>query len=113
MKKLLTLLACGMLVSSSAFAALPPLWQGAAEIKAILEDQQLSNVIPSGDVLRKIVKIQDGYLIITNKRKAFVKVHYEASAQPGPAQFKIEFGKVKLKHHLDGEHGQDQDQSQD
>ena len=99
MKKLLTLFLLGAMVSGNAFAALPPLWQGVNEIKAILEDQQLSNVIPSGDVILKIIKIRDGYLVVTNKRKAFVKVNYEQNQQPGPVKFKIEFGKVKEKHH--------------
>lgn len=99
MKKMLTAFVLGVMVSSHAFAVLPPLWQGVNEIKAILEDQQLSNAIPSGDVLLKIIKIHDGYMIITNKRKVFIKVNYEQNQQPGPAKFKIEFGQVKERHH--------------
>lgn len=99
MKKLLTLSVLGVMVSSNAFAVLPPLWQGVNEIKAILEDQHLSNALPSGDVILKIIKIHDGYMIITNKRKAFIKVNYEPNQQPGPAKFKIEFGKVIERHH--------------
>jgi hypothetical protein len=99
MKVFIGLLLAGMAFAGSSNAALPPLWQGTAEIKAILEDQQLSNVLPSGDVLVKIVKIPKGYLLITNKRKVFVHVKYEESQMPGPAKFKVEFGEVKLKKH--------------
>lgn len=99
MKKLLGLMFAGVLMTSGLEAALPPLWQGTAEVKAILDDQQLSKVIPDGDVLIKIVKIHDGYLLITNKRKVKVKVNYEKNQMPGPAKFQIEFGHVKDYKH--------------
>lgn len=97
MKTFLGITLASILLAGSANAALPPLWQGVNEVKAILEDQQLSNALPSGDVLIKIVKKPDGYLLITNKRKVLVKIIPQESAMPGPTKFKLEFGEVKVK----------------
>lgn len=88
MKKILFALA---LATTHAHAVLPPLWQGVAELKAILDDKSLGDAIPSGDVILKINKDSDGYTIVTNKREVHVKVDYQPQDHPGPAKFNIRF----------------------
>lgn len=73
------------------FAALPPLFEDIAEIKAILEDQQLGQLLESGDSIMEIKKVEKGFLIKTNHHKLFAHVIYRPSRMPGPAQFEIEF----------------------
>lgn len=80
------------------FAALPPLFEDIAEIKAILDEKRLSQLLESGESIKEIQKIEKGYVIKTNQHKVFVKVIYKPNVMPGPAQFDIEFA---TPQHLD------------
>lgn len=73
------------------FSALPPLYEDIAEIKAILEDQRLGQLLESGESIKEIKKSDQGYIIKTNHHKLYVKVIYKPNKMPGPAQFEIEF----------------------
>lgn len=76
-------------------AALPPLYQGLAELKAILNDPQLSKELQSGEVIESLEKTETGYEIHTNKSQLQVEVHYKPQKQPGPVQFDLEFHKAE------------------
>ena len=94
MKKLaFTILAS--LALTQAEALLPPLYQGSTEIKAILGDEQLGQKLGAGDVITKIEKTDQGYVITTNKHRLPVYVNYEPAKMPGPAQYKIHFGEAE------------------
>lgn len=72
--------------------ALPPLYQTSSEIKAILEDKQLGQKLESGEVITKIKKNEQGYVITTNQHRLQIYVSYEPPQRPGPAHFKLSFG---------------------
>lgn len=91
MKKFIFAAAASLAVMQ-AEALLPPLYQGSAEIKAIMEDEQLGQKLGSGDVIVKIEKNDPGYEITTNKHRLQVFVEYERAPQPGPAHYKLRFG---------------------
>jgi hypothetical protein len=83
-----------LLFIQSSFAALPPLWEGVKEIKAILENPQLGVSLQSGEEILKIKRIENGWLIITNKNRLPIKVVPQPQTIPGPQKFELEFGKV-------------------
>ena len=78
-------------LQSTIFSALPPLFEDIAEIKAILSDERLGQLLESGESIQQINKIKKGYSIITNKHKLIAKVIYKPIDRPGPEQFDIEF----------------------
>lgn len=92
MKKLILLLAFFSVIHVEAL--LPPLYQSAAEIKSIMEDKQLGQKLTSGDLITKIERNDQGYLISTNKHTLQVYVQYGPAEQPGPAQYMIRFGEA-------------------
>lgn len=73
-------------------AALPPLYQTAAEIKSMMADEQLGQKLQSGEAIMTIQKTDAGYEIVTNQHRLQVEVNYEPAKQPGPAKFKLQFG---------------------
>lgn len=72
------------------FAALPPLAQETKEIKAILDDARLNGAVQS-QLIQRIEKVEDGYLISTDSKQVFIQVHYLPQAMPGPAKFELQF----------------------
>ena len=79
-------------LSSSVFAALPPLEQSSREMQAILTDRQLRQVVGSGESIEEIGKIEGGYLLTTSQHTVFVEVRYQKSeGKIGPAQFELVF----------------------
>lgn len=81
-----------LLFAQSAFAALPPLWQGVREIEAILKDHQLKEHFSSADQIQEIVKGEDNtYTIRSNNRECIVHVIYQPMMHPGPAKFTLNF----------------------
>lgn len=70
---------------------LPPLYEGIRELKEILNDQRLTTLLQSGDVIEEIKKTDVGYLIITNKQQLAVDVAYQPVSHPGPSQYKLIF----------------------
>lgn len=81
-------------LQATIFSALPPLFEDIAEIKAILEDQKLGQMLESAESIKLIKKIDGGYLIFTNKHKLIVNINFTPISQPGPAQFEITFKKA-------------------
>lgn len=91
MKKILASFLFFIAVQAQSFAALPPLWQGVQELKVILADKRLGDYLDAGDVITSIKKTEEGWVIITNKKRVTVNLTYEKSSKPGPVQFRISF----------------------
>lgn len=95
MKNALYFLIALLATTQTAFAALPPLTQSAAEIKAIVADPQLFQTLSQAALIQGIQRTEGGYLIQTSKGEVMVYVHYKPLKQPGPAQFELEFQVVQ------------------
>ncbi len=91
MKKIIFTLALFMFAGNISYAALPPLYQGIREIKAIIEHQEFSENLGSHEVVMDIVRIEQGYLIITNYSHMIVEVVYLPQEMSGPGQFELIF----------------------
>ncbi len=78
-----------MALSAPLPALLPPLYQSTAEIKAILSDEKLSDVLQSGDLILDIKRTDNGYLIVTNQREVEAQIVYKKNHAVGPAKFDI------------------------
>lgn len=89
MKKILLILVAMQL---QVFALLPPFYEGAKEIDAILSDPALSPL--SGEQILRISKTENGYEIETTNHIVFVIVEMIASESIGPAQFKLSFSEL-------------------
>jgi hypothetical protein len=76
-----------------AFGALPPIWQGVAEIKAILNDPQLATVLDSGEILESIERSGQGWMITTSQSEVRVEVIAQKMTMPGPELFRLNFVK--------------------
>lgn len=80
-------------ISSSsllAVAQLPPLYQDLKELRSILVSDNLGQLLPAGDTIQDIRKVEDGYLIVTNNHRLMAKVIYK-DGKIGPVPFTIEF----------------------
>lgn len=88
MKKL-----CFILLASSGFALLPPLAQSTREIQAVLVDARLHETLGSGEVIKEIIRNEQGYLIVSYNYSLQVDIHYIRGDQNGigPAKFRLEF----------------------
>ena len=93
MKKLFLIVGAWGCLSSSLFAVLPPLYQGLNELKAIIEDRQIGELLQSGEVITDIHKTAEGYVIVTNHHHLVVQVVIDPSVRPGPALFHLVFQK--------------------
>lgn len=91
MKFLLSACLALLTVSGSAYALLPPLYQTAGEIQAIVSDSQLGSKLQAGEPIIDIRKNSKGYEIITNKHRVQVTFEYKKTARPGPAQYILHF----------------------
>ena len=80
-----------ILLSAPMFGALPPFAEAKREIEAIFQNETLSEFIPYGDVFEELLKIDEGYLIVTNKRQVKVVLHYTPNERIGPPKFTMEF----------------------
>lgn len=74
-------------------AALPPLWEDIAELKAILNDEHLSSNLSahlqSGEVILAIKKIDQGWMIVTNHHQLPIRIVPKPQEMPGPMQFDV------------------------
>lgn len=91
MKNILFLFILCLIPLNSLNSALPPLYQGMKEIKAIFDEPDLLKHLNSGDMIMEIKKTENGYLIVTNKKQVPVDIVYESSNVPGPVRFHIRF----------------------
>lgn len=95
MKKIaFTVLVCCMFFGSLS-AALPPLFQDLSELHAVLNDKLLGQRLSSGEPIKSIIHVENGYWIITNKSKLLAEIVYEPSTKPGPAKFTVKFNEVE------------------
>lgn len=93
--KLSLLVAVVMGITASGSAALPPLHQSIKELKAILDDPELSKELTSGEVIEAIERTESGYEVYTNRSSLQVDVHYQSQATPGPIPFDLQFHKAE------------------
>ena len=83
----------GMAACTQLSALLPPVWQNVAELKAILQDQQLNQFLDSAELIQKIEKTETGWAIVTNRSTTYADITPEKQAMPGPEKFSIHFRK--------------------
>lgn len=91
MKSFYSLLVAGTLVTHSAEGALPPLYQSAKEIQAILGSPELSKRLSSGELIQKIERTNNGFIIETNHHQLEIEVVYQKTNLIGPQSFKLVF----------------------
>lgn len=83
--------------ANSAFAALPPFYQTAKEIKAILESSEVADKLGSGRAISSIVREGSNYLVTAGDCALDVQIVYVSPPKPGfvgPAQFELHVGQV-------------------
>lgn len=92
MKAYVWIFLVAMTLTSTAQAALPPLYQSTSEIRSILIDEQLGQKLQSGELITDIKRNEQGYEIITNQHRLQISVCYLQDNRPGPAKFSLHFG---------------------
>lgn len=70
---------------------LSPLNQSAVEIKAIVEDKQLSDMFGESEQIEAIRKTPHGYVVIGLKHRVRVIVEYKRQDMPGAKPFNLLF----------------------
>lgn len=80
-----------MLFAKCSFALISPYHQEAIEIKTILNSTEFHQLVHSNEIIQKIEKIDDGYLIQTTSSLIRVEVTYQQNTTPGPAQFTLSY----------------------
>jgi len=97
MKKLLLLLT--LMYTGTSLALLPPYYQSAKEITAMLNDPKIAEKITSGRLIRSIEKTKSGYKIVAGTCTLQVTVKYLPQPQGfvGPAIFEFEAGELVCK----------------
>lgn len=95
MKKLLLTLAI-LVLSGSAFAALPPFFQSATEIKAVLENQDVIARLESSGMIDSIVRAENSYVVKAGLCMLSVEVYYQepTPGYNGPAIFELHAGEA-------------------
>lgn len=83
------LLALGL--TSSSFAALPPVYQSIREYNALLNSPELASHLTSGETISKIERHTDHFEVRTPQHKMDVLVVYEEQQSIGPVEFHLEF----------------------
>jgi hypothetical protein len=91
MKKILVSFSLFIALQGPIFAALPPLWQGVQELKVILADKRLGDYLDAGDAITSVKKVDEGWIIITTKKRVTVRLTYDNTSKAGPVQFRISF----------------------
>ena len=94
MKKIIFLIVF-IMIANVGFCVLAPVHQSSKEIKTILNDQKLYKNLTPYDVIQNIVKIKNGYLIITNLHmiQVDVIVKMDEKGFAGPKQFDLKFNR--------------------
>lgn len=88
---LLSSLAAAMFTFTSLAGILSPLSQSAVEIKAVLEDKQLSDMFGESEQIEAIRKTPHGYVVIGLKHRVRVIVEYKRQDMPGAKPFNLLF----------------------
>lgn len=85
------------LISAMGEAALPPLAQSLAELKELVNHDNLPHLLSMAEPILSIERNDKGYLIKTDRNALQVNIHYLES-HIGPAKFEFEFKKpISLK----------------
>lgn len=92
----LVLLTLFLFYSASSIALLPPYYESAKEIIAILSDARVAEKITSGRVINSITKTESGYMISAGTCTLQIKIKYLPlpNGMVGPAVFEIEPGEL-------------------
>jgi hypothetical protein len=91
---------CAALVSTTpAFALLSPLWQSAAEMKAILSSNEVGDALKSQDPIVSVTRTgDDAYEVSNGKCTVPVTVVGDATApNVGPRKFSLQVGTAKCQ----------------
>jgi hypothetical protein len=90
------LFASALFYSATTIALLPPYYQTAKEITAILNDPRVAEKITSGRVINSILKTESGYTINAGNCTLKIKVNYlpPPKGMVGAAVFEIEVGEL-------------------
>ncbi|MBI3544532.1 MAG: hypothetical protein HY075_14770 [Deltaproteobacteria bacterium] len=77
-------------LAAPAWAALPPYWQSAREIEAILKNEAVQQALQSVSPIRELARTEQGYkLTLQDGCYALVRVGYLKNPMPGPAKFEL------------------------
>ena len=95
----MALFAATSFCSTTAIALLPPYYQTAKEIIAILNDSEIAEKITSGRIIHSIIKTKSGYTLNTGNCTLKVKVNYLPLSQHlvGAAVFEIKAGDLNCQ----------------
>jgi hypothetical protein len=80
-----------MTLTFGIFGALPPFAQSVKELKALLSDERLEELLGSSEGIREIMKTDSGYAVVTYSRFLKVDVEYKSLGHPGPVPFEFHF----------------------
>jgi hypothetical protein len=80
-----------LFLTTTSFAILPPFYHSKAEIQKILSDPRLEERLGSGELIKKISRNEDGYLIETTKYTLQIDINYIHQELIGPAKFELAF----------------------
>jgi len=78
------------LLTTSVYAALPPFAQSTKEIKTLLSEPHLQQLLGSAEPIRHIIRTETGYLLVTNQYTLTVDITYGSThgiAGPVPFSF--------------------------
>lgn len=79
------------LITLSANAALPPLYESLNEYKSLLNSQELASKLGSAEGIKDVKRTEKGFLVTANKYTMKVDLIYDAQEHPGPAKFHFVF----------------------
>ncbi len=84
-----------LFLTTTAFAALPPLAQSTREFQALLSDQRFYDSLGSAEQIKEIIRIKNGFLVLTKNYMMQVGVKYTGADQRimGPIRFELDFQK--------------------
>lgn len=76
---------------STSYAALPPLYHTLNEIKGIINDERLTEMLGSAEGITKIERNENGYLVTSYRYQIQVDVNYLPQPYPGSGKFELKF----------------------
>lgn len=72
-------------------ALLPPLYDSLAVFKSLINDERLPQSLDSGEAITDIKKVDETFVVTTNKRFITVKIVGEPTHLIGPRKYHLEF----------------------
>lgn len=81
------------LLASTTFAALPPLAQSMRELQALLSDERFYDSLGSAEMVKDIIRTENGFLVLTQHYAMKVDVKYGGGDKRviGPVHFELQF----------------------